>query len=57
MLTRWFKQYTNQTDDSDVTKLEEYFMQHSPFPQISVIMSITTGITGHGNVNCYTAIE
>lgn len=46
-----------ERDDVDVKKLEEFFTQHSPFPDTDAIMSIATGITGDENINCYNAFE
>lgn len=40
-----------ERDDIDMKKLEEYFIQHSPFPVVAVIMTISTGTTGQENVN------
>ncbi|GFW34577.1 uncharacterized protein TNCV_952061 [Trichonephila clavipes] len=44
-------------DDIDVKLLVDFFIQHSPFPDADAIISITTGITGDKDINCYDAFE
>lgn len=42
-------------DDEDVLKLFEWFKHDNPFPAVKQIMSLATGIIGHGGINCHNA--
>ncbi|GFS53921.1 uncharacterized protein TNIN_371051 [Trichonephila inaurata madagascariensis] len=44
-------------DDIDVKLLEDFFVQHSLFPDTDAVISIDTGITGDKDINCYDAFE
>lgn len=44
-------------DNMDIGKLREWFTEHPPFLNIQAIVSLSTGITGHGEVNCHLARE
>lgn len=44
-------------NNDDVKKLMDWFCQHSSFPEIKKLMSISTGIIGDEKINCYMAQE
>ena len=44
-------------DKKDVNKILKFFESHYPFPNVSSIMSIATGVIGGPEVNCYDAEE
>lgn len=44
-------------DNDDVKKLMDWFCQHSPFPEIKEVMSISTGIIGDEKINCHMSQE
>lgn len=44
-------------DNDDVNKIIEWLTIHNPFPQTNKIMSISNGIIGNDEINCYDAYE
>lgn len=44
-------------DNGDVLKLMDWLCQHSPFPEVKVLMSISTGIMGVEKINCHKSQE
>lgn len=44
-------------DEADVEKLEEWFQAHTSFPDLQVLMSIATGVTGESNIICHNSYE
>lgn len=44
-------------DNMDIGKLHAWFNEHPPFIHIQAIVSLSTGIIGHGDVNCHLARE
>ena len=43
-------------DNSDASKLTEWFTLHHPFPQSHELMSISTGVIGNETINCDAAV-
>lgn len=43
-------------DMTDIAKLTTWLENHPPFPEITDIMSIATGVVGDDTVNCYDAV-
>lgn len=44
-------------DNDDVRKLMDWLCQHSPFPEVKELMSISTGIIGDEKISCHMSQE
>jgi len=44
-------------DNDDTQKLLQWLLQHPPFPELSELMSISTGVVGDENINCHMSRE
>lgn len=44
-------------DNEDLKKLINWFSQHSPFPKVDELMSISTGVIGDKTINCHKSQE
>lgn len=44
-------------DNADILKMFEWFKEHNPFPNLSSIISLSTGLTGNENINSYDCFE
>lgn len=44
-------------DNADMLQMFEWFKEHNPFPKNPFVTSISTGITGGDNINCYDCYE
>lgn len=44
-------------DNADILKIFQWFKEHDPFPHINSLISISTGVTGGENINCYDCFE
>lgn len=47
----------SQRDGSDVFKMVKWFEQHPPFPKLEDLVSISSGIVGGEDINCFKAAE
>ena len=37
--------------------MEQYFVSHTPFPEVKEIMFISSSVVGDDNINCYNVFE
>ncbi|MGR0227394.1 hypothetical protein, partial [Klebsiella pneumoniae] len=46
-----------QRDAQDRAKINEWLNDHPPFPQINLLMSLSTGLIGNEKINCHQALQ
>lgn len=44
-------------DHESLKKIEEFFCQYTPFPDVNAVVNIANGMSGSENVNCHNAFE
>lgn len=44
-------------DNSDMFKFDQWFTEHEPFPTINNVVSLSTGVVGGKDINCYEALS
>lgn len=44
-------------DTADIVKFNQWFDSHPPFPETSLITSISSGVDGDATITCYDAVR